>query len=334
MDHILDHLHSHTRNEHAGNTLAIHAGHPLHTRNDVAAIFAIDAIDVITTTLITCGFFYNVSTGLAGYLRAIGQKCPRNQHIMLLVNMLQSLVCFSVGVLILVRHCAPWMFACTVDMIACAVALSVSGGCVTSIMVVFAHQSAETAARARALLAFGVVSVVATVTVGAFSVHAISLDHTAFDNCTMSAHSTIWIMCKLAVDLATNLGLSLAYLSMLRRIVLDTGLPVYRVLFAHGLLGRFLVLLSNLVCAALVSTHLLNKWHVLLYSVDELVVSTILNWQLMARHEALNTPMALDVAAEIVHMPEGALSSTSTIQATTPLREDMSRWDDDNYSSL
>ncbi|KAI8049955.1 hypothetical protein BDF22DRAFT_162177 [Syncephalis plumigaleata] len=275
--------------------------------SDIAEAFVIDAIDVVTSTLITCGFFYNVYTGLLGYIKAKYQQCPRNQNLMLLVNVLQSLVCFAVGALVLVHHCAPWVFDCTVDMVACAVALAVSGGCVTGIMVVFAYQSAETTQRARALLAFGVVAVVATVTVGAFSAHAISMGRTTFSNCTMSAHSTAWIVCKLMVDLVTNFGLSLAYLSTLRRIVNDTGLPIYRVLFTHGLVGRFLVLLSNLICAALVAVNIASKWHVLFYSIDELLASTILNWQLMARHRALNTPLA-NISAEMALVQSGVIT--------------------------
>jgi hypothetical protein len=260
------------------NVLLIQSKNSNSITADIATAFMVDAIGISTSTLITCGFFYNIHTGLFSYIKAkYYRQCPRNQDLILLVNVLQSLVCFGAGVLVLVRHCAPWAFDCNVDMIACAVALAVSSGCITGIMVVFAYQSAETTQRARALLVFGIVSVVATVAVGAFSTDVVSMGRTSFANCLMSAHSMTWVMCKLMVDLITNLGLSLAYLSMLRKIVNDTGLSIYRILFAHGLLGRFLVLLSNLLCAVLVAMNITSKWHVFFYSIDGKRVIVICN---------------------------------------------------------
>ncbi|KAI9598618.1 hypothetical protein BDF19DRAFT_410692 [Syncephalis fuscata] len=235
---------------------------------EIPNAFRADAFDVLTSTLISCGFFYNAYAGLVGYLKARHQRCPRNQNLMLLVNALQSFVCFCVGVLVLIHHCAPWIFECTVDLAACAIALSVSGGCVTAIMAAFAYQSAETTQGAHTLLAFGVFTVVATTVVDALAFKAMEMGITTFRNCTMTADSKTWIIGKLMVDLTTNLGLSLAYLNMLRKIVNDTGLPIYKVVFAHGLTGRFLVLASNLVCAILVASNAFEKWHVLIYSID------------------------------------------------------------------
>ncbi|KAI8049956.1 hypothetical protein BDF22DRAFT_657495 [Syncephalis plumigaleata] len=163
----------------------------------------------------------------------------------------------------------PWLFGCEVTKHLSILCLTISTGCVNGILVAFVFQSSTNLKRDYILIGLGVIAILATIGVSAFAYVAVEFEGSVNGNCYLVAQQRSWVIVKFVIDLTIKFGLSCVYLNVLRNIVRDTGLSVYRALWRGGLIGNFLVLFSNISCVTLVSTGVLSRWATELYVTDD-----------------------------------------------------------------
>jgi hypothetical protein len=227
-----------------------------------------DSLDTMLITIFGCMFFYCLRMALSVYIRARQYGCPTSQKIVIYLNILQSISSFVVCYYIVLRHAMPWVANCDFNKTLSITCLTICTGCITGILVIFVFQSAVCARRERILLGLGSLAIAATMGISSMGYFALEYTTTPNNSCILNARHKGWVYMKLIIDLTTNLGLSWAYLNVLKGIMQDTGMPVYRALFRDGMIGRFLVLFSNIICAVLVATDCATRWTAEIYVID------------------------------------------------------------------
>jgi hypothetical protein len=215
-----------------------------------------------------CLFFFNARKAIANHYWLTKGESPRSDYIMSILNIVQASVAFIGTTSGLIRSCVPWILKCHCSLAASTTVLVITGGCINSILVLFAYQSVSNPKYARWLIYIGIVSTLLTVIFGGLTYFAFEVEPANFNQCAFVLKYDGWAAGKLYVDLTSNFFLSWVYYSMLRDIVRDTGLSVYRALLRNGLVGRFIVLISNIVCAALILSGEVDTCVGELYALD------------------------------------------------------------------
>jgi hypothetical protein len=213
-----------------------------------------DLVDIMLGTYFTYLFLHCTCIAFNVYRRSSQYHCLFTQKLIIYLNLLQTCFCLFVAILVLLRHTMPWIFSCEVIKQLSILCLTISTGCVNGILVAFVFQSLTSLKQSHFLIWLGVIAIIATIGVSGFGYVAVEYAESTNGNCYLVVQRRSWVIIKFIVDLTIKFSLSYAYLNVLRNIVRDTGLSVYRALLRDGLIGSFLVLFSNILCVTLVST--------------------------------------------------------------------------------
>ncbi|RKP06598.1 hypothetical protein THASP1DRAFT_25111 [Thamnocephalis sphaerospora] len=253
---------------------------------------AIATFSRIIAAVVWYCFVYNVCVGILVCYRVCRHSWQKSRCVALMLNVLQAVVALLGATAHLVQHCSPWLVDCELGLLLSSVVLAISGGSITAILVLFAYQSTASPNDARWVLCLGIPGVLLSIVAGGLVYAAFAPQTDVVGNCILTLRHIAWVMGKLSLDLVANIGLSWVYLSVLRSIVRDTSLSVYRALLRHGFLGRLAVLLSSIVCAILAANDALAGLVSEIYTIDLLLSSSIIGYQLRSQYRALAHPLA------------------------------------------